>query len=135
MENEELQRIDYGGSLPVENVQALASENLKEIPSRYVRPEAEFDQVSVEDHSLEIPTIDMSELLDEKHPLSPPEELARLHSACRDWGFFQVQSHNLTRKKYTLKGSMNHVNLCSIYIHRFFTNSLLISIAFYISFY
>ncbi|XP_024026516.1 S-norcoclaurine synthase 1 [Morus notabilis] len=98
MENEQLQRIDYGGSLPVENVQALASENLKEIPSRYVRPEAEFDQVSVEDHSLEIPTIDMSKLLDEKHPLSPHEELARLHSACRDWGFFQLINHGVPKE-------------------------------------
>ncbi|XVF60943.1 hypothetical protein PTKIN_Ptkin08bG0088800 [Pterospermum kingtungense] len=34
METEVLSRDRFGGSLPVENVQALASKNLKNIPSR-----------------------------------------------------------------------------------------------------
>lgn len=97
METEMLKRDDYGGSLPVENVQELASKNLKEIPPRYLRPEAELDQVLVQ-HSLEIPIIDMSKLLDDQDPLKHHDELARLHLACKDWGFFQVQSHNLAHK-------------------------------------
>ncbi|KAE8657267.1 hypothetical protein F3Y22_tig00116996pilonHSYRG00339 [Hibiscus syriacus] len=52
------------GSLPVENVQALASKNLKNIPSRYIRPQIELDVVSV-DESLQIPVIDMSNLDDD----------------------------------------------------------------------
>lgn len=42
---------DRGGSLPVENVQAL----------RYIRPEMEFDVVSI-DESPKIPVIDVSKL-------------------------------------------------------------------------
>lgn len=85
METEVIKRDDYGGSLPVENVQALASRNSKEIPPRYLRSELEFDQVSVED-SLDIPVIDMNKLLDDHQ-----DELDRLHLACKEWGFFQVK--------------------------------------------
>ena len=95
METKVLKRDDFGGSLPVQNVQALTSKNLKEIPPRYIRPEAELDQVPVEE-SFEIPVIDMSRLLDDQRPLNHHDELARLHLACKDWGFFQVhKSHNL----------------------------------------
>ncbi|KAL4384365.1 hypothetical protein GQ457_15G008550 [Hibiscus cannabinus] len=76
-----------GGSIPVENVQALASNNLKNIPSRYIRPEAEFGVVSV-DESLQIPVIDMSKL--DHH-----DEPEKLHLACRDWGFFQLINHGV----------------------------------------
>ncbi|PIA34058.1 hypothetical protein AQUCO_03900156v1 [Aquilegia coerulea] len=55
------------GSLPVENVQALATKNLKHIPPRYVRPELESDVVST-DESLEIPLIDFSRLLAKNWP-------------------------------------------------------------------
>ncbi|KAK8323549.1 hypothetical protein V6Z11_A12G244900 [Gossypium hirsutum] len=40
---------DMFGSLPVENVQALASKNLNNIPSRYIRPKVEFDVVSIDE--------------------------------------------------------------------------------------
>lgn len=89
MEPEVLTIQNLGGSLPVENVQALASMNMKEIPQRYLRPEVELDEVSVED-SLRIPVIDMSKLL-ESSEIHHHEELSKLHFACRDWGFFQVQ--------------------------------------------
>ncbi|CAK7356191.1 unnamed protein product [Dovyalis caffra] len=79
-------RKDLGGSIPVENVQALASKNLKDVPSRYIRPEVQFDEVSI-DESLHIPVIDMSKLL--ANQLGHQDELAKLHLACKDWGFFQ----------------------------------------------
>lgn len=82
MESEGLIRDGFGGSLPVENVQALASKNLKDIPSRYIRPEVEFDVIAL-DESLEIPVIDRSKL-------GHADELEKLHWACKDWGFFQV---------------------------------------------
>ncbi|OMO77201.1 hypothetical protein CCACVL1_15167 [Corchorus capsularis] len=41
METEVLHRDGFGGSLQVDNVQSLASQNLKDIPSRYIRPEVE----------------------------------------------------------------------------------------------
>ena len=98
MGTEEIRRVDYGGSLSVDNVQGLAAKNQNEIPPRYLRPEAELDQVSVEE-SLEIPVVDMSKLLDDQHPFNHHDELARLHLACKDWGFFQVQLHNLIQKQ------------------------------------
>ncbi|WRX17241.1 Oxoglutarate/iron-dependent dioxygenase - like 10 [Theobroma cacao] len=87
MESEGLIRDGFGGSLPVENVQALASKNLKDIPSRYIRPEVEFDVIAL-DESLEIPVIDMSKL-------GHADELEKLHLACKDWGFFQLINHGV----------------------------------------
>lgn len=87
METDEVvfSRKDLGGSLPVENVQALASNTLKEIPPRYIRPEIEHEPASVED-SLQIPVVDMNKLNDD----DDDDELAKLHLACKEWGFFQV---------------------------------------------
>ncbi|GAV65407.1 DIOX_N domain-containing protein [Cephalotus follicularis] len=78
---------NYGGSLPVDNVQALASGNLKNIPERYVRHEVEHDEVYT-DESLQIPVIDMSKLASVQ--IGHDNELAKLHQACKDWGFFQL---------------------------------------------
>ncbi|XP_043817388.1 S-norcoclaurine synthase 1 [Manihot esculenta] len=81
-----------GGSLPVENVQALASKNLKDIPHRYIRPDLEFDDVSV-DEALQIPVIDMSKLVGNHSDHG--DELAELHQACENWGFFQLINHGV----------------------------------------
>lgn len=84
METEVRRNKDYGGSLPVQNVQELASNNLTHIPHRYIRPEMEHDEVC-SDESLQISVIDLRKLdVDEL-------ELAKLHRACKDWGFFQVK--------------------------------------------
>lgn len=88
-------RKDFGGSLPVENVQALASRNLKDVPLRYIRPEAEFEQVSI-DESLHIPVIDMCKLIDDQ--LCHDDELAKLHLACKHWGFFQLINHGVSQE-------------------------------------
>lgn len=80
---------DFGGSLPVDNVQALASKNLKTIHPWYVRPELEFDLISV-DESQQIPVIDMSKLGD-------LDESTKLHQACKDWGFFQLINHGISK--------------------------------------
>ncbi|KAF9625886.1 hypothetical protein IFM89_027663 [Coptis chinensis] len=81
----------FGGSLPVENVQALAAKELKDIPDHYVRPELDSDVISI-DESLEIPVIDLSRLLDQQFAC---EELAKLHAACQDWGFFHLINHSV----------------------------------------
>ncbi|MBA0563744.1 hypothetical protein Golob_008710, partial [Gossypium lobatum] len=39
----------FAGSLPVDSIQALASKNLKNIPSRYIRPEIEFEVVPIDE--------------------------------------------------------------------------------------
>ncbi|WCJ20677.1 2-oxoglutarate (2OG) and Fe(II)-dependent oxygenase superfamily protein [Euphorbia peplus] len=76
-------------SLPVENVQNLASKNLIELPSRYIRPELEFDPISKDD-SLQIPVVDMTKLGHQDE-----NEMALLHTACQDWGFFQLINHGI----------------------------------------
>lgn len=81
-------RKEFGGSLPVENVQELASNNLKDIPRRYIRPELNPDEVSI-DESSQIPVIDMSKLANDH--VEYQNEMAELHQACKEWGFFQVK--------------------------------------------
>ena len=71
------------GSLPVANVQALASSYSGDVPLRYLRPELLSEEVLV-DESLQIPTIDMRKLLVDD------DEMSKLHLACKEWGFFQV---------------------------------------------
>ncbi|CAN1746398.1 2-oxoglutarate-dependent dioxygenase 11 [Linum perenne] len=85
---------ELGGSIAVPNVQQLASESKDDdhVPIRYIRPELELDQVSI-DGSRHIPVIDMIKLA-----AASDEELAKLHSACKDWGFFQVINHGVTEE-------------------------------------
>ncbi|WCJ20679.1 2-oxoglutarate (2OG) and Fe(II)-dependent oxygenase superfamily protein [Euphorbia peplus] len=80
---------NLGGFLPVENVQDLASKNLTELPSRYIRPEFQFDPISTDD-SLQIPVVDMTKLGEEDE-----NEMALLHIACQHWGFFQLINHGI----------------------------------------
>ena len=83
-------RMEFGGSLPVPNVQAFASQNSGDIPPlRYVRPELHSEEVLL-DESLQIPIIDMRKLM-----LDDDDEMEKLHFACKDWGFFQVITNSL----------------------------------------
>ena len=81
------------GSLPVPNVQELAQNyNISEeqIPERYIRLEETAEEV-ISDHDISsataIPIIHLNKLLDSR---SSKEECAKLGSACKQWGFFQV---------------------------------------------
>ncbi|KAJ0961948.1 hypothetical protein J5N97_029776 [Dioscorea zingiberensis] len=101
---------NWGRSLPSENVQALAqemSDTCMEIPQRYIRPELDVgvtapicdDDDDDDDDDDEggsddkVPIIDMNRLLDPNFSL---EESAKLHSACMDWGFFQLVNHGVS---------------------------------------
>nr|CAB3452578.1 unnamed protein product [Digitaria exilis] len=87
---------DAGGSLPVPNVQALAQNyNMSEeqIPERYIRFEETAEEViGGHDMSSAIPIIDFNKLLDLE---SSKKECAKLGSACRQWGFFQLINHGV----------------------------------------
>ena len=81
------------GSLPVPNVQELAQNyNISEeqIPERYIRLEETAEEV-ISHHDISsataIPIIHLNKLLDSR---SSKEECAKLGSACKQWGFFQV---------------------------------------------
>lgn len=77
-----------GGSLPVDNVQALASNNGDKVPDRYIRTELELEHSSLSlDSHLQIPIVDFTKLFT---PHCLEDELKKLDAACQEWGFFQV---------------------------------------------
>ncbi|MCL7042526.1 hypothetical protein MKW94_018739 [Papaver nudicaule] len=80
-----------GSSLLVPNVQELAKQLLADIPDRYIRTDQErltyLSGVSMIDQT--VPVIDLQKLLSPE-PITGESELERLHSACKEWGFFQV---------------------------------------------
>ncbi|XP_022935942.1 protein SRG1-like [Cucurbita moschata] len=81
----------FGGSILVPSVQELAKQPIIEVPSRYIRPDLHsFPIVSA---ASEIPVIDMSNFHSDA---SMHSELARLHSACKNWGFFQLVNHGVS---------------------------------------
>ncbi|KAJ6808434.1 S-norcoclaurine synthase 1-like [Iris pallida] len=93
-----------GGSLKVDNVQALATAAAADDPkyiltrdrilNRYIRPETDVDDlVRVDDDR--IPVVDLQRLVD---PNSSQEEADKLKSACEDWGFFQLVNHGVSEE-------------------------------------
>ncbi|CAI9095450.1 OLC1v1031404C1 [Oldenlandia corymbosa var. corymbosa] len=96
MENNDVLGINnIGVSLPVENVQELASRNLKDIPQRYIQSELITDEVSVNESS-QIPVIDLSKLVVAGNN-GYQTEMSKLHQACKEWGFFQLTNHGATK--------------------------------------
>ncbi|KAK1272469.1 S-norcoclaurine synthase 1 [Acorus gramineus] len=66
---------------------------MEEIPNRYVRPEIDAEPTIGNDVQPEIPTVDLSKLLDER---SSEEESEKLHLACEEWGFFHLINHGVS---------------------------------------
>jgi len=99
--------LQLGASLRVQNVQALAaSEDLTEIPHRYVKLNAAEDYNFVRTDDEEIPVIDLGRLSD---LVSFEDEAAKLRFACEQWGFFQVKILNLLycRLSYIASSSLH----------------------------
>ncbi|XP_050287572.1 protein SRG1-like isoform X1 [Quercus robur] len=83
-----------GKSIIVPSVQELTKEPIINIPARYVRDDQEDPLIGSYDPSLpSVPVIDVERLDVEDYMNS---ELDRLHSACKDWGFFQVVNHGVS---------------------------------------
>ncbi|KAH7687628.1 (S)-norcoclaurine synthase protein [Dioscorea alata] len=84
------------GTLPVDNVQALAStlSDSDHIPTRYIRPEAESEPIIIPGDAGDdvIPVIDFHKLLD---PELSDAESSKLDLACQNWGFFQLINHHV----------------------------------------
>lgn len=88
--------MEYGSSLLVPSVQELVKEPLNTVPSRYIRSdqhEKTSNKIIINSVS-EIPVIDFQNYL-VSGELSEPE-LASLHLACKDWGFFQLVNHGIS---------------------------------------
>ncbi|KAE8720036.1 Protein SRG1 [Hibiscus syriacus] len=85
----------FGRSLIVPSVQELAKEPLSKIPHRYHRPHQESPSIPSDYHLPSVPIIDFQKLAADDFIGS---ELERLHSACKDWGFFQVVNHGVSLK-------------------------------------
>ncbi|XP_077226857.1 protein SRG1-like [Tasmannia lanceolata] len=83
----------FGSSLPVPSVQELIRDQILTVPSRYVRLDQDPPVISATATLPSIPTIDMQSLLQGE---SLPSELKKLHSACKDWGFFQLVNHGVS---------------------------------------
>ncbi|KAK6917258.1 Non-hem dioxygenase N-terminal domain [Dillenia turbinata] len=86
--------VNFGKSLFVPSVQELARQPITNIPPRYIRadddgPIAVFDGASTPS----VPVIDLQILLHED-PMN--SELEKLHSACKEWGFFQIVNHGVS---------------------------------------
>jgi hypothetical protein len=71
------------------SVQVVADtiRNDGEVPERYVRPDMKAEPVIIDAEGYNLPIIDMSRLLNSE---LYEEGIAKLGSACEDWGFFQV---------------------------------------------
>ncbi|KAL5081404.1 hypothetical protein RYX36_009825 [Vicia faba] len=83
-----------GTSLLVPSVQELVKdEKLSTVPPRYIQPQLEDSILSQVDSTLEIPIINIHNLLSKEFG---SKELAKLHLACKDWGFFQVVNHGVS---------------------------------------
>ncbi|PON69802.1 Isopenicillin N synthase [Parasponia andersonii] len=87
--------MDFGNSLIVPSVQELAKDlNMVTVPSRYIRLDQNQTTNLISVSSDEIPVVNFQNLLLSGE--SYKSELARLHSACKDWGFFQLVNHGIS---------------------------------------
>ncbi|XP_077250940.1 protein SRG1-like [Tasmannia lanceolata] len=90
---ESAKSVVLGSSILVPSVKELAKEQLITVPPRYVRQDLDLPSLNSASVSLpDIPVIDMERLL---HGYSMALELERLHSACKEWGFFQLVNHGV----------------------------------------
>ncbi|RHN42325.1 putative codeine 3-O-demethylase [Medicago truncatula] len=82
-------------SLIVPSVQEIVKEPLTRVPERYIRPHHDRPIISTTTPLLELPVIDLSKLLSQDLNLKEPE-LDKLHSACKEWGFFKLINHGVS---------------------------------------
>ncbi|CAN6300573.1 unnamed protein product [Urochloa humidicola] len=73
---------------------ALFTDSVDHIPERFIRDNEvqAAGAVAGDDETFELPVVDMAKLLD---PELLASETAKLGSACREWGFFQLTNHGV----------------------------------------
>lgn len=78
--------LGWGRSLPVPSIQEIVRNDSNSVPDRYIQEHKDRPQVSENLHaSLDIPVLDFSLLAK-----GDENERRKLHLACKEWGFFQV---------------------------------------------
>ncbi|CAL4931519.1 unnamed protein product [Urochloa decumbens] len=77
-----------------DKITVLFTDSVEQIPERFIRTDEVQAAGAVvgEDETFELPVVDMAKLLDPKLSAS---ETAKLGSACREWGFFQLINHGV----------------------------------------
>ncbi|XP_042518828.1 protein SRG1-like [Macadamia integrifolia] len=85
--------VNFGSSLAVPNVQELMKVPINTIPPRYIRTDQDPPIISGAATLPAVPVIDLQKLLAVE---SSDLERARLHSACQEWGFFQLLNHGVS---------------------------------------
>ncbi|KAK4858339.1 hypothetical protein QYF36_014909 [Acer negundo] len=90
----ETKATSFGGSLPVPCVQELANRSLTSVPPRYVHIDKDPPIISLNSSSPQVPVIDMQKLLSEDFK---DLELHKLDCACKEWGFFQLINHEVSK--------------------------------------
>ncbi|KAD6796041.1 hypothetical protein E3N88_06937 [Mikania micrantha] len=96
--NEE-EPINFGRSLIVPSVQELAKQPITNIPPRYVHhdPHHASDNAPAPAPTPSVPVIDLRYLFVEASgSLAYSSELNKLHTASKEWGFFQVINHGIS---------------------------------------
>ncbi|CAI9262980.1 unnamed protein product [Lactuca saligna] len=99
MENQNNEAINFGRSLIVPSVQELAKQSITKIPPRYVRQDNQkpLFKSSDDTSTLSVPVIDLHTLFSTDPGSSTySSELNKLHTAAKEWGFFQVINHGIS---------------------------------------
>ncbi|KAK7245614.1 hypothetical protein RIF29_40461 [Crotalaria pallida] len=78
------------------SVQELVKKPLTSIPQRYIRLDHDEPSPLIQNETFcpEIPTISLQKMI--QGEAAEHDQLEKLNSACRDWGFFQVVDHGVS---------------------------------------
>ncbi|KAK1291350.1 Protein SRG1 [Acorus calamus] len=82
----------------IDDIQELRRARPTMVPERYIRDNSERPTRARLPDSLQIPIIDMSKMIWE-NDVQFHHELAKLATACEEWGFFQVINHGIDTHK------------------------------------
>ncbi|OMO82793.1 Oxoglutarate/iron-dependent dioxygenase [Corchorus olitorius] len=88
--------VNFGKSIIVPSVQELAKDPITKIPPRYYNPPLPQPNSALDNHQLPIPSVPVIDLQKLAAGEFVDSELENLHSACKNWGFFQVVNHGVS---------------------------------------
>ena len=72
---------------PVQSVQELIKEPIPAVPQPFILHDPQPPILSASTPLPQLPTVDMKQLIMSE---TAGSELEKLHSTCKEWGFFQV---------------------------------------------